>query len=176
MYAPRGFVDFDVDVAALRGLPAVFDRLGDDARAGLSYLDTNTALEYGPGLINKIIGRHERVVSDIRGFVEDIAKYTAAQSGSALRQALDYYERTDEAEQMLESLRVRQPGMLRHPPQFLLAHLGQHRPHDQPERHLRLRTSEQPAQPPGQRRQIRIPDIDVPNRDRIRHAGSNERS
>jgi hypothetical protein len=90
-------MDFDVDVAALRGLPAVFDRLGDDARAGLSYLDTNTALEYGPGLINKIIGRHERVVSDIRGFAEDIAKYTAVQSGSALRQAFDYYERTDEA-------------------------------------------------------------------------------
>ncbi|MGS2616127.1 hypothetical protein ACVCAH_16625 [Micromonospora sp. LZ34] len=88
---------FDVDVAALRGLPAVFDRLGDDARAGLSHLDTNTALEYGPGFINRISGKHERAVSDIRGFVEDIAKFTAGHTGASLRQALNYYERTDEA-------------------------------------------------------------------------------
>ncbi len=90
-------MSFDVDVAALRGLPAVFDRLGDDARAGLTYLDTNTALEYGPGFINKLTGKHEQAMLAVRDFVEDIAKYTAADTGSSLRQALDYYERTDEA-------------------------------------------------------------------------------
>ncbi|MFI6265284.1 hypothetical protein [Micromonospora sp. NPDC051006] len=88
---------FDVDVAALRGLPTVFDRLGDDARAGLDYIDTNTALEYGPGFINRISGKHERAVSDVRGFVEDVAKFTASRTGSSLRQSLDYYERTDGA-------------------------------------------------------------------------------
>ncbi|MEO3770562.1 hypothetical protein [Micromonospora sp. B9E7] len=88
---------FDVDVAALRGLPQVFDRLGEDARAGLAYFDANTALEYGPGFINRINGKHEKAMLAIRDFVEDIAKYTAADTGTALRQSLDYYERTDAA-------------------------------------------------------------------------------
>ncbi|MEU8387350.1 hypothetical protein [Micromonospora sp. NPDC048843] len=88
---------FAVDVAALRGLPPLFDRLGDDARAGLTYVESNTVLEYGPGFINRISGKHENAMLAIRDLVEDVAKYTAADTGATLRQSLDYYERTDAA-------------------------------------------------------------------------------
>ena len=90
-------MDFDVDVGALRGLPSVFERLGDDARAAVGYLDTNTELQYGPGLINKISGKHDRAVAEIRRFVEDVARFTAQHTGSSLHRALSFYQRTDEA-------------------------------------------------------------------------------
>jgi hypothetical protein len=71
--------------------------LGGDARIGVTYVQGNTALGYGDGLLNRASNAHEEVVSGVTCLLQDIAKYPAAAGSEAVTTALDYYEHTDEA-------------------------------------------------------------------------------
>jgi hypothetical protein len=64
-------------------------------------------------------------------------------------------------EQVLERAGRGQPGVLGQPPGVLLRHVGQKRPHHQPERHLRLGAVEYPAQALGEGLEISVPAGDV---------------
>src|SRR5690349_15644805 len=88
-------VSFWVDIPGASNLPPALDRLGEDARAGMSYVKDNTALAYGDGLLNNAKNGHEAIVSTVTYFLEDIAKYPAAQGSAAVTLALHSYEQTD---------------------------------------------------------------------------------
>lgn len=88
---------FKVDVPGLNSLPLMLDRLGKDSQNGAKYASDNASLEYGEGLLNAAKGDHEEVIRQITGFLENIDRYTAGQTGSAVRAAISYYLATDMA-------------------------------------------------------------------------------
>lgn len=90
-------MDFEVDVTALRGLTRLLDRLGEDANEGTNYLQSNTELEYGEGLLNRARGSHEEALQQVQWFLDSITEYTAVKSRFALDEAIKYYQATDAA-------------------------------------------------------------------------------
>ncbi|MEU7902984.1 hypothetical protein [Actinoplanes sp. NPDC049118] len=84
-----------MDIPGASKLPPALDRLGVDARAGMTFVKDNTGLAYGDGLLNKIKDSHEAVVSAVTYLLEDIAKYPAEQGSAAVTLALHAYESAD---------------------------------------------------------------------------------
>lgn len=78
-------------------MPVALDRLGDDARRGRAYVEDNTVLRYGDGLLNTAKSGHDNVVFTLTDFLGNIAKYTSAQAGTAVQQTISLYEESDAA-------------------------------------------------------------------------------
>ena len=77
---------------------------------------------------------------------------------------------------MLQRLRIRQPDVLGQPSTGLLRHIRRQCPDQPPERHLRLRSVEQPAQFVRQRAKTRIPGSNVIDRREFDRTINNDRS
>jgi hypothetical protein len=90
-------VSFSVNPAALAGLADRLDRMGRDLEAGRAYLRRHTRLSSGLGLLNLVLGGHERVVSGVDGYLRTMAATCDAGYAVRLRRALASYRRSDRA-------------------------------------------------------------------------------
>jgi hypothetical protein len=87
-------MSFTVDAAGLAGLPTQLDRLKQDALRGSGYVGDHATMSYG-GVLNDITADHERIVHDVRGYLEKLAGPVAGNTGEAVRAALTYYGHAD---------------------------------------------------------------------------------
>jgi hypothetical protein len=85
---------FSVDTSGLAGMPAQLDRLEQDARAGVQYVERYTRLTYG-GLLNGITGSHGHAVGAVRDYLETLSGPVAGNTAQAVRVAATYYDMTD---------------------------------------------------------------------------------
>jgi hypothetical protein len=90
-------MEFSVDAAALAGLPAMLDRLGDDAQQSRNYLNKHTDLNGGEGFFNVILGGHRQAVDNVNRFFTTLAEPVAGGNATRVRAAVDFYKRTDHA-------------------------------------------------------------------------------
>jgi len=91
-------VSFSVDTVALAGLPALLDRLAEDARSGAAHLDAETDINWtGEGLINILSGGHRNVQDQVRTFLQTVDTGVASPTAAAARASLAYYSDTDHA-------------------------------------------------------------------------------
>ena len=91
-------MSFSVDTAALAGLPALLDRMQEDARGGMTYLKAETDINWtGEGIINILSGGHRHVQDEIRTFLGTVETGVAGPTAAAVRASIEYYNRTDTA-------------------------------------------------------------------------------
>ncbi len=91
-------MSFSVDTAALAGLPALLDRMQEDARGGTTYLKAETDINWtGEGIINILSGGHRHVQDEIRAFLGTVETGVAGPTAAAVRASIEYYNRTDTA-------------------------------------------------------------------------------
>jgi hypothetical protein len=88
-------MSFSVDTAALAGLPALLDRMQEDARGGTTYLKAETDINWtGEGIINILSGGHRHVQDEIRTFLGTVETGVAGPTAAAVRASIEYYNRT----------------------------------------------------------------------------------
>jgi hypothetical protein len=87
-------MSFSVDTAGLGGLPDQLDRRKHDALLGEQYVSDHTKLTYR-GVLDLVTGTHERLVQQVRDYLDVFARKTAGNAGDAVRIAIDYYQHTD---------------------------------------------------------------------------------
>src|SRR5947207_2497275 len=87
-------MSFSVDAAGLAGLPEQLDRLQQDAFRGSAYVGDHARLSYG-GVLNDITADHERILHDVRGYLNKLGGPVAGNTADAVRAATTYYGRTD---------------------------------------------------------------------------------
>ena len=90
-------MSFSVNPAALAGLADRMDRMGRDLEAGRAYLRQHTRLGSGTGLLNLVLGGHERVVAGVDAYLRVLAATCDAGYAVRLRRAVASYRRSDRA-------------------------------------------------------------------------------
>jgi hypothetical protein len=87
-------VSFSVDAAGLVGLPQQLDRMQVDALRGSAYVDAHARISSG-GVLTGLAADHQRIVHDVRGYLDKLGSRVAGNAADAVRAASAYYEATD---------------------------------------------------------------------------------
>ncbi len=86
---------FAVDIAGLRAVPEISERLSRAALQCDEYAARYFTFTFGPGLINSVTGRHEEAQRQVSRFFTELRQITA-ELGRAVQTALDSYRATDQ--------------------------------------------------------------------------------
>ena len=66
-------MEFSVNTKALVGLVDMLDRRGTDIGRVADYVNANSALQWGPGLLNHFQGTHAQIGRDVYAFLQRVA-------------------------------------------------------------------------------------------------------
>jgi len=80
-------MEFSVNAKAVVGLVDMLDRRGADVVRVADYVNANSALQWGPGLLNNFKGTHEKIGREVYAFLQRVANsylypYAAAVDGA----------------------------------------------------------------------------------------------
>jgi hypothetical protein len=90
-------MEFSVNSRALGGLADMLDRRADDLTRTAGYLDAESYIQYGPGLLNHLSGAHTRIANEADAFLRRAAKGHAHQYSVGVAGAVQDYTGSDQA-------------------------------------------------------------------------------
>lgn len=94
--APRVHLESPESPESPRRRVALLDRIQQDSRAGRTYLDNETDINWtGEGIINILSGGHRNVQDRIRAFLGTVDTGVAGPTAEAVRASIDHYRNTD---------------------------------------------------------------------------------
>jgi hypothetical protein len=88
-------MEFSVNTKALSGLAEMLDRRHTDLRKTADYLNAQSVLEWGPGLLNNLRGAHQQIVTETYAFLRRAADSYLFQYSGAIDAAIQDYNSSD---------------------------------------------------------------------------------
>src|SRR2546429_114777 len=90
-------MEFSVNTKALVGLVDMLDRRGTDIGRVADYVNANSALQWGPGLLNHFQGTHAQIGRDVYAFLQRVANDYLYRYAAGIDGAIQDYGSSDQA-------------------------------------------------------------------------------
>jgi hypothetical protein len=88
-------MDFSVNARSVGGLADALDRRAHDLTSAASYLQAQSALKFGAGLVNELLQVHERVMATVDTFLRHASDDYAERYSTGVAQAVRAYTTVD---------------------------------------------------------------------------------